>query len=141
MVTREIVTFGESGAVLKEIKATLSEKITNVRKSLEDVIPSPGPMLSSWRYDGEQISIAYKDEKRYGNEDHEILKLSFMPRRQHTPGGRSGEGGTLMSILKIATGVLLGIIAILVMLKKSFETLFPDTCKCTRLGLVRKRGI
>jgi TonB family protein len=59
-VTREVASFG--GGVVNGINAMLSEKITNVRKYLEEVILTSDPMPSLWKYNGEEISITYKDE-------------------------------------------------------------------------------
>ena len=59
-VTRELTSFG--GGVVSGIDATLNEKITNVRKYLQEVIPTSDPMPSSWKHNGEEISITYKDE-------------------------------------------------------------------------------
>lgn len=51
-----------SGGVVNGINAALSEKITNVRKYLGEVIPTSDPMPSLWKYNGEEISIRYKNE-------------------------------------------------------------------------------
>lgn len=51
-----------SGGVVNGINAALSEKITNVRKYLGEVIPTSDPMPSLWKYNGEEISITYKNE-------------------------------------------------------------------------------
>jgi TonB family protein len=59
-VTREVASF--EGGVVNRINATLSEKITSVRKYLGEVIPTSDPIPSLWKYNGEEVSITYKDE-------------------------------------------------------------------------------
>ena len=59
-VTREVASF--EGGVVNAINATLNEKITNVRKYIGEVIPTSDPMPSLWKYNGEEVSITYKDE-------------------------------------------------------------------------------